>query len=41
MVLGAGAHPTNDILIKFEIQWNFLFITYSANHNEILHTSWE
>ena len=38
---GAGASPTNDISIEFEIQWKFvmfLFITYSANKNEILQT---
>ena len=37
-----GAHLTNDISIKFEIQWYFamfLFIIYSADHNEYLHTS--
>ena len=38
--LTQGTHPTaNDILIEFEIQWNFallLFISYSANHNDIL-----
>ena len=36
------AHPTDDLLIEFEIQWNctmFLFITYSTDHNEILHMS--
>ena len=39
----AGARPTNDISIEFEIQWNFvmlLFIIYAADYNnEILHTS--
>ena len=37
-----GACPTNCILIKFEIQLNFvmlLFRTYLAIHNEIMHTS--
>ena len=37
-----GTRPTNDISIEFEIQWNFvmlLFITYSTDHNDILHTS--
>ena len=35
-------HPTNDISIKFEIQGNFVmlsFITYSAHHNDSLHMS--
>ena len=34
--------PTNNISMEFQIQWNFvmlLFITYSTDHNEILHTS--
>ena len=42
MYCGPGARPTNDVSIEFKIQWNFvmvLFITYSADHNEILHTS--
>ena len=37
-----GARPTNNILIEFEIQWNFavfLFKAYKADHNEIMHTS--
>ena len=37
-----GARPTHDISIELEIQWNFvmqLFIVYSTDHNEILHTS--
>ena len=37
-----GAHPTKDI--STEIQWHFaiaLFITYSANHSEMLHRSWQ
>ena len=37
-----GARLTNNILIEFEILWKFemlLFITYSADHNEILYTS--
>ena len=37
-----GNSPTNNILIKFEIQWSFVmffFITYAADHNEIVHTS--
>ena len=37
-----GAHPSNNISIKFEIQWKFvmlLFITYKAYYNEISHTS--
>ena len=41
-VLPTSGRPTSDVLTKFEIQWNFvmfLFITYSADHNEILHTS--
>ena len=40
ILLVPGAHPTKNISIKFEIQWNFVmlfFITYSADHNEILH----
>ena len=40
--LEPGARPTNEISIEIEIQWNlvmFWFITYSANHNSILHTS--
>ena len=38
----SGARPTKDISIEFEIQWNFvmlLFITCSADHDKILHTS--
>ena len=38
----AGACPTIDILIEIKIQLNFAmhgFIAYSADHNEILHTS--
>ena len=38
----AGARPTNDISIEFEIQWNFvmlLFITYPTDHKEIWHSS--
>ena len=34
MELSHGTHPTNDIWIKFEIQWNFmmfLFISYSVD----------
>ena len=34
---GPSTHPTNDILLKFEIQWNFemlLFKTYLADYNE-------
>ena len=38
-----GARPPNNIFIEFKIQWNFvmffLVITYSADRNEILHTS--
>ena len=37
-----GARPTSVISIEFEIEWNFvilLFIIYSTDHNEILHTS--
>ena len=37
-----GARPTNDISIEFEIWPKFamlLFNTYSADHNDILHTS--
>ena len=37
-----GVRPTNDISIKFEIEWRFvmlLFIIYLADHNKILHTS--
>ena len=37
-----GGRPTNDISIAIEIQWKFLmllFITYSADHNEIVHKS--
>ena len=40
--LGLGSRPTNDISIEFKIQWKFvmlLFITYSPNHNKILHMS--
>ena len=36
-----GAHPSNDISTELEIQWNvvkLLFIVYSIDHNEILHT---
>ena len=39
---GTGTRPTNDISIEFEIQWKFvllLFVTYSADHNQIMHTS--
>ena len=39
-----GARHTNDISIAFEIRWNFavpVFITYSADHNEISHPSWQ
>ena len=41
-IKGPGARPTTDISIEFEIQWNFvmlLYITYSADHNDIVHTS--
>ena len=37
-----GARPTIDTSIEFEIQWRFVmlsFITYLADHLEILHTS--
>ena len=37
-----GAHPTNDISIKFETQPKFAmlrFQIYSTDHNEILHMS--
>ena len=37
-----GVRPTNDIWIEFEIRRNFvmfLFLTYEADGNEILHTS--
>ena len=37
-------HLTNDILIEFEIQQKFvmlLFILFMANHNGILHMSWQ
>ena len=34
-----GARPTNDISFQFQIQGNYAMITYSADHNEILHTS--
>ena len=36
-----GTHPTNNILVEFEIQWKFVMlfiITHSADHKEILHT---
>ena len=42
LLSGPEARPTNNISIKFQIQSNFimfLFIIYSANRNEILHTS--
>ena len=34
----------NDISIELEIQWNFVMLsllTYLANHNKILHMSWQ
>ena len=40
--VSSGTCPTYDISTEFEIQRNFamlLFITCSADHNEILHTS--
>ena len=40
----AGAHPTNDISITFEIQPKFAvlwFVIYSADQKTILHTSWQ
>ena len=40
--LSPRARPPIGLSIEFEIQWNFpilLFITYSANHDEILHVS--
>ena len=41
-IYSSGARPTNDISIEFEIWPKFamlLFNTYSADHNDILHTS--
>ena len=42
--MSSDARPTNDILIECEIQFNLvklLFITYSADHNGIIHTLWQ
>ena len=39
-----GTRPTNNISIEFEIRPKFAvlwFKIYSADQNEILHTSWE
>ena len=36
--------PANNITIELKIQWNFamfFFITHSADHNKILHMSWQ
>ena len=38
----AGARPTNDISIEFEIWWKFKTLQckiYAAGHNDILYTS--
>ena len=42
IMLQTRPRPANDILIEFEIQWNFVMrfiIICAPDHNEILHIS--
>ena len=42
LYVGFGAHPTNDILFKFEIESKFLVLWFkisSTDHNKIFHMS--